>query len=59
MGKIVIKDDDAIEILDYLIKQNESYAEYLAENLFMSLSLKGDYIAYAKNINQNKGKING
>jgi len=39
MGRVLINDDEAFEILDYLIKKDNSYEEYLAQKLFISMEL--------------------
>jgi len=46
MGKIVINDDDAFEILDYLIQQDRTYADYLAYKIFVSIGLNPTFNEY-------------
>jgi len=50
MSRVLINDDEAFEILDYLIKKDNSYEEYLAQKLFISMELRGKYSTYAKAI---------
>jgi len=57
MSRYIINDDDADEIMDYLIKLDDSYAEYLAEKIFIvSNFIDRDFVKYAESVLAKKRK---
>ncbi len=55
MGRYLINEDDADEIMDYLITLDDSYAEYLAEKIFIiSNYIEKDFEVYASRILEKK-----